>query len=229
MFQNIPIHRILPVTHYENILHRLPDFIKNPDFDVYEFEKYIDELDNVDYTCLANKNINIFMRDYSFNLLEKTAFLIYKTRELNTNVILHFPLILIIHKRFSLQFWAYYIKRRGWENTFTIKYEDGMKPFLRNRDEIYLIDDYFFLVNYNRYDYVLGWNRLESCFTQKNQKKIFLAKFENNIDTVEDWFKNSYESMHSECKKNMTMTVLKSTRAQILKNFFGGISKTACL
>ena len=71
LFQNIPIHRVLPATGYSNIFNKLTDLIKNPDFDTFEFQKYINKLDNVDFRCLTNKTLHFcFFEDH---LVEKNG------------------------------------------------------------------------------------------------------------------------------------------------------------
>ena len=119
VFRNVPIHRLLSgVFADQEIFNRLPGIIRNPDFDAFELERYINKADKLNYTCLAYKRLHL-VKDYlSINVLEKTALLSEKTETLNTNITVYYANIL---RGNESNFWENYIERRNWKNAFTLK------------------------------------------------------------------------------------------------------------
>ena len=228
VLQNIPVHRILPILNFGDALNKLPDIIKNPDFDAFQFQKYIDTVEKVENTCLANKSIHFVMFDYYVDLFEKAALMIYKTQGLKTNITLYINPFLYRKDAFLREklFWTDYIERREWTNTFTVKYQlDGkVRPLpQQNTDEIFLIDYYISLYGYIVFD--------RSHLCNEGRKMIFLYDGENRLkeEKMEHPTRIWCKDLDSKCKTNVSLTTLKATRADFFDVLFDEIIKTGCV
>ena len=80
----LPINRIVPIHTRKNSEIRLGDLVRNPDFNKFEFLKYI-KLDNVNLKCLENKTIHVFVWIPSLKLLDNVALIAYNAQELSAN------------------------------------------------------------------------------------------------------------------------------------------------
>ena len=150
VFRNVPIHRLLSgVFADQEIFNRLPGIIRNPDFDAFELERYINKADKLNYACLAYKRLHLVTDKDSFtiNVLEKAALLSEKTQALNTNITIYyrrdfsesnFHLYELNFPLYESNFWENYIERRNWKNSFTLKSLDWheLLPITNNEKDI---------------------------------------------------------------------------------------------
>ena len=122
IFPIIQVQRIVPVSHSTQNFNRLSDVIRNPDFDPFEFQRFVLKQDyNPKFLWLANKTIHVFIAYLSVELLENTVHIIENTQGLNTNITLYISNQFNIKSK--MQFWRFYIEKRGWTNIVNVRYQ----------------------------------------------------------------------------------------------------------
>lgn len=108
MTSALPLNQIIPIggsLRDNNI--RLKDLVRNPDFDKFEFIKYI-KLNDLNLTCLTNKTVHIIYDEYFFGTkLLEDLILIKHNSKVNKFIIYRDPDI------DDQLFWNYYMERRG--------------------------------------------------------------------------------------------------------------------
>ena len=80
----------------------LIEVIKNPDFDRFEYLKYL-KLDNQNLTCLANKTIHILPTLMSTKMIENIVLI--------SSVDISLKVAILFGQHFDSEFWEYYLKK----------------------------------------------------------------------------------------------------------------------
>ena len=113
---NLPIHRIVPTTHRYNNTIRIRDLVRNPDFNKFEFLKYV-KIHNRNLTCLANKTVHIIVVHINYiELLEVIALIQYNIQEKDNTT------QFIIYSAHDEEFFKYLLKRTGLDSYNIIIY-----------------------------------------------------------------------------------------------------------
>ena len=92
-------------TSFQNCYINLVEIINNPDFDRFEYLKYL-KLHNSNSTSLANKTIHILPNKMSINLLE-SIMLVLSARP-SIKIVLDFSRMVLAQ---SERFWRYFLRR----------------------------------------------------------------------------------------------------------------------
>ena len=111
----IPINRYVPMSTYQQTAKNLVEIINNPDFDRFEYLKYL-KLDNSNSTSLANKTIHILPNKMSINLLE-SIMLVLSARP-SIKIVLDFSRMVLAQ---SERFWKYFWRRSEILNKMNIE------------------------------------------------------------------------------------------------------------
>ena len=143
---SIPIQQMIPKDYVENNGQQIRELVQNPQFNKFEFRKYVKFGDGHRLKCLVKKIIHIFHGYLSVKLLENIALLAYNIQELNSTskIVLYFPDWRVKGKKF----WNYYMAEIELLNNMTnieimfVK-EPPFKPAPNEgtNGDIYLIND----------------------------------------------------------------------------------------
>lgn len=105
---------------YRSIQKNIKDLIRNPDFNEFEFIKYI-KIDDKNLTCLANKNVHIYSNFFTRGLLEMIALIKYNIPKDSTKF--------IIYLDNGEEFPPYFLKKHGLSNIISIVELDSFSGF----------------------------------------------------------------------------------------------------
>lgn len=109
--QNIPINRIIPIDSDDALpLNNIRDIVKNPDFDQFEYLKYIQVENRSRFDCLSNNTtIHLGFDFISLGLLENIALLVENASQLTSTKIIFY--------RTKDRFWDRFMERNGLLNS----------------------------------------------------------------------------------------------------------------
>ena len=216
---NIPVHRILPsgrLAHDQFTQIRVKDLVQNPDFNVFEFLKYV-KIDNVNLTCLANKTVHILGGDiYNYALVEKIALIKFNT-EKYTKAVKFIIYIGTKLDRLSVdkikQFSTYYLKEKKLDHINIVVNEEI--PTLTGDGVL------FFEANY-------GYNlsSINYSTNSRNSVVFFDFDFEMNLKEAE----SLYTKQKTEFKKTVKMfsSKLYKTTHKFIENFIEDLLNASC-
>ena len=100
--QILPVNRIIPYQRMRQTVNDLIEVIKNPDFDRFEYLKYL-KLNNQNLTCLANKTIHILPTLMSTKMIENIVLI--------SSVDISLKVAILFGQHFDSEFWEYYLKK----------------------------------------------------------------------------------------------------------------------
>ena len=153
--QILPVNRIIPYQRMRQTVNDLIEVIKNPDFDRFEYLKYL-KLNNQNLTCLANKTIHIlptFLKStrlienivliLSVDVSLKVVLDLYSEPEEPEGSEFHDSHILYLES----EFWKYYLKKNRVLNNENLKIISRFSRITldgidQDSNDLYLIDGF---------------------------------------------------------------------------------------
>ena len=176
--QNISINRVIPIhSGVLSALDNIRDIVKNPDFDRFEYLKYI-QIQNrrSRLECLANKTIHLGLNFVSFALLENIALLVQNALVPTTTT----STTKVIFYRTQDEFWDHFMKKNGLANitNFQIVYEEFLEvvwsSLEEKTDDVYVLND------------PIGEMREYICTSPKEGRKAFVFYSDISYDGETD-------------------------------------------